>query len=108
MKPDQSHVIYDIQRGESRSIPGPSWQRWPAGWSPDSRYLYMYTRTAPPSQIWRFEVSTGQEKLVKQLSTTDSAGILEIFQVQMTPDAKTFVYGYQRYLSELYVVDGLH
>jgi len=26
----------------------------------------------------------------------------------MTPDAKTFVYTYDRYLSELYIVDGLH
>jgi len=53
-------------------------------------------------------MSNGQEKLVKQLSPADPAGILEIFSVQMTPDEKTFVYGYDRYLSELYVVDGLH
>ncbi len=104
----QTHVIYDIQRGESRAIPGTTWQLWPAGWSPDSRYLYLYTRTGPPSQIWRLEISSGQEKLVKQLTLTDSAGILEIFDVHMTPDAKTFVYGYDRYLSELYVVAGLH
>jgi hypothetical protein len=107
-KQDQSHVIYDIQRGESRTIPGTTWQLLPAGWSPDSHYLYMYTRTAPPSQVWRFEINNLQKQLVKQLSPTDPAGILEIFPVQMTPDAKTFVYGYDRYLSELYVVDGLH
>ncbi len=53
-------------------------------------------------------MATGQEKLVKQLSPTDPAGILEILNVQMTPDEKTFVYGYDRYLSELYPVDGLH
>jgi DNA-binding winged helix-turn-helix (wHTH) protein len=107
-QPDQTHVLYDMQRGESRAIPGTTWQLWPAGWSPDSRYLYLYTRTAPPSQIWRLEISTGQERLVRQLNPTDPAGILEIFHVQMTPDAKTFVYGYDRYLSELYLVDGLH
>ena len=104
---DKTHAIYDIQRGEFRAIPGTTWQLWPAGWSPDSRYLYMYTRTGPPSQIWRLEISSGQEKLVKQLTPADPAGILEIFNVLMTPDAKTFVYGYDRYLSELYVVDGL-
>lgn len=104
---DLTHVIYDMQRGESRTIPGTTWQLSPAGWSPDSRYLYMYTRTGPPCQIWRLEISSGQEKLVKQLTPTDPAGILEIFSVVMTPDAKTFVYGYDRYLSELYVVDGL-
>jgi DNA-binding winged helix-turn-helix (wHTH) protein/WD40 repeat protein len=105
---DQSHVIYDIQRGESRALSGTTWQLWPAGWSPDSRFLYLYTRAGPPSQIWRFDMATGQQKLVRQLSPTDPAGILEIFHVQMTPDEKTFVYACDRYLSELYIVDGLH
>jgi DNA-binding winged helix-turn-helix (wHTH) protein/Tol biopolymer transport system component len=104
---EQTPIIYDIQRGESRAISGTASQLWPAAWSPDSRYLYMYTRTGPPSQIWRLEISSGRQKLVKQLSPADPAGILEIFHVQMTPDAKTFVYGYDRYLSELYIVDGL-
>lgn len=106
-QPDQLQGIYDTQRGEVRPIPGTTGPMWPAGWSPDSRYLYMYTRTGPPSQIWRFEVGTARKEFVKQLSPTDPAGILEIFPVQMTPDTKTFAYGYDRYLSELYVVDGL-
>lgn len=105
---DQSHVIYDIQRGESRALSGTTWQLWPAGWSPDSRFLYLYTRSVPPSQIWRFDMATGQQKLVRQLSPTDPAGILEIWQVHLTPDERTYVYAYDRYLSELYVVDGLH
>ena len=107
-QPDQPNVLYDIKQGVSRSLPEKTSKSFPAGWSSDSRYLYMYTRTAPPSQIWRLEISSGQEKLVKQLSPTDPAGILEVFQVRMTPDEKTFVYAYDRYLSELYMVDGLH
>jgi DNA-binding winged helix-turn-helix (wHTH) protein/Tol biopolymer transport system component len=107
-QPDRTRVIYDIQRGESRAIPGTTGQLWPAGWSPDSRYLYIYTRSGPPSQIWRLDIGSGRRKLVRQLSPTDPAGILEIFNIQMTPDAKTFVYGYDRYLSELYIVGGLH
>lgn len=106
-QPGSAPGIYDIERGESRAIPGTTGQFWPVVWSPDSRYLYMYTRTGPPSKIWRFQIGNGQKKLVKQLSPADPAGILEIFYVQMTPDAKTFVFGYDRYLSELYVVDGL-
>jgi DNA-binding winged helix-turn-helix (wHTH) protein/WD40 repeat protein len=105
---DGTRALYDIRRGESHAFPG-NLSKLPAfAWSPDSRYLYMYTRTGLPSQIWRFEVTNGQKRLVKQLSPTDPAGILEIFNVVMTPDEKTFVYAYDRYLSELYIVDGLH
>jgi len=89
-------------------VPGNTGQLWPAGWSLDSRYLYLYTRTSPPSQIWRLEVSSGVRKLARELTPTDFAGILESFHVQMTPDAGTFAYAYDRYLSELYIVDGLH
>jgi hypothetical protein len=74
--PDHSQGIYAIQRGESDAIAGATGQLWPAGWSPDSRDLYMYTRTGPPSQIWRFDIGNAQKKLVKQLSPTDPAGIL--------------------------------
>ena len=106
-QPNQVRVIYDIQQGESHAIPGDTRQLWPAGWSPDSRYLYMYTKTGPPSRVWRLDITNGQEKLVKELSPTDPTGILEILHVQMTPDKKTFAFAYDRYLSELYMVDGL-
>lgn len=106
-KQDESSVIYDIQHGESRVIPGIKWQLLPAGWSLDSRYLYLYTRSVPPSKVWRLDMAAGRETLVKQLSPTDPAGILEIYKVKLTPDEKTFAYSYDRYLSELYIVDGL-
>lgn len=109
LQPDDTRAIFDIKRGEFRAIPeGITKRLMPIGWSPDSRYLYMHSQTSPPSQIWELDIARGTERPVRQLSPADPAGILDIFQVQMTPDAKTFVYGYDRYLSELYVVDGLH
>jgi eukaryotic-like serine/threonine-protein kinase len=108
LQPDQVRGIYDIQRGETHTLPERSRRLTPIAWSADSRYLYLYNRAAPPCQIWGVEIAIGEEKLIRQLSPADPAGILEIFQVHMTPDQKTFVYGYDRYQSELYIVDGLH
>lgn len=108
LQPEDNRAIFDIQRGELRATPAGITKRfWPIGWSPDSRYLYMYSRTSPPSQIWELDITNGVTKPVKQLNPADPAGILEILHVHMTPDAKTFVYGYDRYLSELYVVDNI-
>jgi len=106
---DQSHAIFDILSGELRAIPGDITKRlFPIRWSSDSRHVYLFTRTSPPSQIWQLDITSGEEKPIRQLSPADPVGILEILQVQMTPDARKFVYAYDRYLSELYVVDGLH
>jgi hypothetical protein len=38
---------------------------------------------------------------------SDSAGVRSINPIVMTPDGKTYVYGYHRILSDLYVVEGL-
>ena len=108
MQPDGTRATFDIQRREFCAIPqGVTKQLMPIGWSADSRYLYLFTQTSPPSQIWEFDVAGNTERVVRQLSPADPAGILEIFNVQMTQDRKTFVYGYDRYLSELYIVDNI-
>jgi eukaryotic-like serine/threonine-protein kinase len=101
--------IFDVERGEFHPIPGANENHvWPTGWSSDSRYIYLYTRGIAPAQVLRFDINRGREEVVRFLSPADPTGILEIYPVLMTPDAKTFVYGYDRYLSELYIVDGLN
>ena len=109
LQPDQTRLIYRIADGDHHAIAqGAEKRLWPVAWSADSRYLYLHTRTGPRCEIWRLAPASGEEKLVKQLSPSDPAGILEIFNVLMTPNMKTFVYGYDQYLSELYIVDRLH
>jgi hypothetical protein len=38
---------------------------------------------------------------------SDPAGVERIGPIRMTPDGKTYVYGYHRTLADLYLVDGL-
>jgi hypothetical protein len=37
----------------------------------------------------------------------DPAGVLQVSPVATTPDGRTFLYGYPRQLTALFVVDGL-
>ncbi len=53
------------------------------------------------------DVATGQQQLVKELVPADLAGLVHILPILLTADAKSYVYGYLRHLSELYVVDSL-
>jgi hypothetical protein len=52
-------------------------------------------------------LSTGKRKLWKELVPADAAGIDTIRGITITPDARAYVYGYIRTLSDLYVVEGL-
>jgi hypothetical protein len=60
-----------------------------------------------PTKVYRLEPSTGQRTLWKELRPADPAGVEYIGPIFLTPDAKTYVYGYRRFLTDLYVVEGL-
>jgi hypothetical protein len=64
----------------------------------------LFLKMIAPHQV---DIATGQQQLVKELIPADPAGLLRIGPIQLTPDAKTYVYSYARYLSELYIIDGL-
>jgi hypothetical protein len=60
-----------------------------------------------PAAVYRLEVATGQRSLWKKLRPADPAGVEFIGPILVTPDATTYVYGYRRQLTDLYLVQGL-
>ena len=50
---------------------------------------------------------TGERNEWMTVRPDDPAGILDIMPVHVTPDGKTYAYGYRRQLSDLYIVTGL-
>ena len=41
------------------------------------------------------------------MAPSDPAGVCFLLQIQVTPDAKSYMYTYYRLLSDLYLVEGL-
>lgn len=60
-----------------------------------------------PAKIWRYELATGKKELFKELSPADPAGVGTIEAILLTPDGRSYVYGYTHNLSDLYIIDGL-
>jgi hypothetical protein len=52
-------------------------------------------------------LASGKRKLWKELLPADAAGIDTVRGITITLDAKAYVYGYIRTLSDLYLVEGL-
>jgi WD40 repeat protein len=105
--PDQKGYLYPVASGEPRPIAGFNPGEQPITWSADGRALYVYHPGELPAKVYRLDVKTGQRTFWKQLMPSDPAGVEMIGPILMTPDAKTCVYGYQRTLSDLYLVEGL-
>ncbi len=74
---------------------------------PDSKSVFVSNLLQLPLKIYRLNLETGRRELIKTISPSDPAGIIGYSYMFLTPDAKTYVYGFRRYLSEVYIVENL-
>ena len=105
--PDNKVYLYPVGGGDPRLVPGVQPDEAPTGWSADGHVLYVYAYREIPASVTEVDVATGKRTLWKGLEPADSAGIDAIRGILLSRDAKSYVYGYVRTLSDLYLVDGL-
>jgi Tol biopolymer transport system component len=105
--PDRKRYAYPIAGGEPRTIPGLGDGDAIAGWSPDGRHIYVYARRDVPGRLFRLDVANGKRELMYEVMPADASGIVDIAPIIPTADGRTYVYGFQRTLSDLYIVEGL-
>jgi Tol biopolymer transport system component/predicted Ser/Thr protein kinase len=105
--PDRKVYLYPVAGGEPRLVPGVQPDEAPTGWSADGHFLYVYAYREIPASVTEVDIATGQRKPWKDLEPADSAGIDAIRGILLSRDAKSYVYGYVRTLSDLYMVEGL-
>lgn len=105
--PNDRIYLYPIAGGEPVPVSGTQADEVPTGWSSDGRLLYVYRFGEIPAKVFQVDLTTGQRKPWKELEPGDAAGIDTIRGVELSADGKSYVYGYIRTLSDLYVVEGL-
>jgi hypothetical protein len=100
--------IHPIDGKESWLVPGLGADDVVSGWTADSKALYVYNREGLPARVYRVDVHSGRKELWRELMPADPAGVAGVRRVLVTPDARAYVYGFPRTLSELYLVEGMH
>ena len=105
--PDDKGYLYPVAGGASRPIAGFQPGEHPIRWGQDADTLYVYRPGEMPAKIFRLELASGKRVLWKQFMPADPAGVATIGPILITPDGKSHVYGFQRTLADLYLVEGL-
>src|SRR3984893_18573755 len=105
--PDDKAYLFPVPAGDPVPIRGLQAGEVPVAWTADGRSLYIYRGGELPAKVYRVEITTGNRVLWKQLTPPDPAGVEFVGPVLPTPDGKSYVYGYRRLLSDLYLVEGL-
>jgi hypothetical protein len=79
----------------------------PINWNQDGHSIYIFPTGEVPAKVYRLELATGKKTVWKQIVPIDSTGVSTIGPILITPDGKTYVYGFHRTLADLYLVEGL-
>jgi eukaryotic-like serine/threonine-protein kinase len=106
--PDQKGYLFSTAGiGDPRVVTGWESGDVPISWSQDGRAISLYRTGEVPAKVYRLELATGKKSVLKQIAPLDPTGVSTIGPILMTPDGKTYVYGFHRTLGDLYLVEGL-
>jgi eukaryotic-like serine/threonine-protein kinase len=105
--PDGLGYLYSLTGGPTKTVPGFIAGEQPVQWSADGKTLYVYRPGEFPANVHRLDLATGKRTLWRSLAPADPAGVSQIGPIVMTPDGASYIYGYHRTLSDLYLVEGL-
>jgi len=101
-------AVFPLGGGEPRPVPGLLAGDEPIRWAADGRSIYLRRNAAdsPIVQVYRLELTAGQRELWKEL-VPDPSMFFSVLPIVITPDGKYYAYCYGRFVSDLYLVDGL-
>ena len=100
-------ALYPVDGREPRVIPGLAAGLVPLRWAANGSSMYMWRAAQTTALIYQVDLATGKQQLVREIVPPSPAGIVGLRAVAITPDGRSYVYGYTRLLSDLYVVGGL-
>ncbi len=106
--PAREVQLYPVSGETARPVPGSVGGDTPIRFSSDGRALYVSALNEVPVKVYRIELADGRRQLWKEIALSDVAGLRSgVDSLLMTPDGKSYFYGYARLLSEVYAVEGL-
>ncbi|MGA9566289.1 MAG: protein kinase [Candidatus Korobacteraceae bacterium] len=104
---DQKGYLYPTSGGDPRAVSGMEPGDIPINFSSDGHSIFSYRTGEIPAKVYRVDLASGKKTVWKEIAPLDPTGISTIGPIQMTPDGKTYVYGFHRTVGDLYLVEGL-
>jgi hypothetical protein len=104
---DQKGYLYPTAGGDPKLVNGLEPGDLPISFSQDGHAIYLYRTGEVPAKVYRLELATGKKTVWKQIAPLDPTGVSTIGPILMTPDGKSYVYGFHRTVGDLYLVEGL-
>jgi len=99
--------IYPAAGGTSRTIAGLTSQDFPLTWSRDGALL-VGRSGGPVLRVSTVNINSGHVEFWREFAPSDRAGLAFVRpRLVLTPDERYYAYNYERYLTDLFVAQGL-
>jgi Tol biopolymer transport system component len=106
--PGRPFWLYPLAGGPPFPAKGFAAGDTPIRWSGDGKSMWTVNQTSGVPQIMRVDVTTGRREVWREITNADPGGLIpNSLRVVISADGKSYVYGYNRALADLYVAEGL-
>jgi Tol biopolymer transport system component/predicted Ser/Thr protein kinase len=105
--PNQKGYLYSVSSGEPKALAGMEEGDLPINFTSDGNAIFVYHTGEIPAKVYRVELATGKKSVWKEIAPLDPTGVSTMAPVLITPDGKSYVYGFHRTVGDLYLVEGL-
>jgi hypothetical protein len=103
MGPDGVPALYPLQGGEPQPLAGLNELDVPIAWTPDGREILVVRYEDDPPRIERIEVASGRARPWHGFGRSLPSARLGDARLLVTPDGKSYAYGYYRAMSSLHL-----
>ena len=104
-------VLWPIDGGEPRTLPGVHSDESLAGWSADGNHIYLYKLGTIPSPVTKYNLRTGERQIIHHLGESAAAdglaGQTLIYTALVSPDGSAYAYHRYHTWSSLHVAEAL-
>ena len=105
---NQKAMVLTVDGGDAQPVSAIESGETPIAWSRDGQSaLVTSSRDDMAETVNRINLKTGVRTAWKVLAPGDPAGVVELFNIRVSADEKSYAYSYTRQLGELYLVEGL-
>jgi dipeptidyl aminopeptidase/acylaminoacyl peptidase len=104
---DHRLMLFPVGGGAPTPVAGAVLADAPLAFVDGGRALVVSTPQRTPRRLFRIDLATGTRTPWKELMPRDQAGAFDIINAFVAPEGGSYAYTYGRWLSDLYVVNGL-
>jgi len=112
------HILFPVNDGQPRVLSFLSPDDSPVQWTSDGHSLFVIRVASPPGtdlqldqtmegQIDKVDIASGRRSPWTTVKPVDPIGLESIYAVYITPDGSSYCYGYDRTLSDLFMIEGI-